>query len=335
MDDEIYIGLDLGGTNIKVGVLNSSGKLLSKVSVPTQRGPEVVIANMISAARKAVDQAGVDLNAIAAMGIASPGSLDIDAGMVLHCTNLPGWDNVPLRNRIAEALGAPAILENDARAAAYGEFFAGAGRRSHVRNLIMITLGTGVGGGIIIDGRLVHGQKNMAGELGHSIVVPDGLLCGCGQKGCLEMYASASRVGQRAVQALQDSQKPSTLRGVLKTSGELTARDVEEHARHGDELAWDIWNQTCRYLALACITAVHWLDPEMIVFGGGMAAAGDFLLQPVRHHFTANYWKLEPPELTIRISELGNDAGITGAAALACALLRPYADNKGIRNAGK
>ncbi|MGC9261008.1 MAG: ROK family protein [Phycisphaerae bacterium] len=335
MDDEVYIGLDLGGTNIKAGVLTCVGKLLAKVSVPTGRGPTVVITNMINAAQEAVQKAGVGRNAVAAVGITSPGSLNIDTGMVLRCANLPGWENVPLRDHISEALGKPALLENDARAAAYGEFFAGAGRSLHIRSLVMITLGTGVGGGIIIDGRLVHGQQNLAGELGHWIVVPDGLLCGCGQKGCLEMYASASRVGQRAAQALQDAQVPSSLRAVMAKAGELTARDVEGHARRGDKLAWDIWNQTCHYLALACITAVHWLDPEMIVFGGGMAGAGDFLLQPVRRHFAENYWKIKPSAITIRTSQLGNDAGIIGAAMLACAMLRSHADKKGTPHAGK
>jgi glucokinase len=328
MADGLYIGLDLGGTNIKAGVLDCNGKVLSKGSVPTGRGPDAVIANMIAAAHQAVGQAGVTLEAISAVGIASPGPLSTEKGIVVRSANLPGWENVPLRDRISNALGKPAILENDARAAAYGEYFAGAGKSLNVRSLMMITLGTGVGGGIILEGRLVRGHTDMAGELGHSIVVPDGLPCGCGQKGCLEMYTAASRVGQRAAQALHDPEVTSSLRDALAEFGELTARDVEDHARRGDELALDIWNQTCRYLAIACISAVHWLDPQMIVFGGGMAAAGEFLLQPVRRHFEENYWIMEPPAIAIGVSELGNDAGITGAAALACAIMQGPSDKK-------
>ncbi len=324
MSDGLYIGLDLGGTNIKAGVLDCAGKPLSKVSVPTGRGPDAVIANMIAAAHQATQCAGITLDAVSAVGIDSPGPLSTEKGVVIRSANLPGWENVPLRDRISSALGKPAILENDARSAAYGEFFAGAGKSLKVRNMMMITLGTGVGGGIILDGRLVRGHTDMAGELGHSIVVPDGALCGCGQKGCLEMYTAASRVGQRAMQALHDPEITSSLRDALAQVGELTARDVEDHARRGDELALNIWNQTCRYLAIACISAVHWLDPQMIVFGGGMAAAGEFLLQPVRRHFEENYWKMDPPAIAIRAAELGNDAGITGAAALACAMMHPH-----------
>lgn len=321
MGDGLYIGLDLGGTNIKAGVLNGAGKSLAKVSVPTGRGPDAVIANMIAAARQSVHSAGITLDAIHAVGIDSPGPLSTEKGVVIRSANLPGWENIPLRDRISVALGKPAILENDARAAAYGEFFAGAGKALKVRNMMMITLGTGVGGGIILDGRLIRGHTDMAGELGHAVVVPDGALCGCGQKGCLEMYTAASRVGQRAAQALHDPSVTSSLREPLAQFGELSARDVEDHARRGDELALDIWNQTCRYLAIACISAVHWLDPQMIVFGGGMAAAGEFLLQPVRRHFEENYWKMDPPAIVIRGAELGNDAGVTGAAALACAMM--------------
>ena len=228
MADGLYIGLDLGGTNIKAGVLDGAGKVISKVGVPTGRGPDAVIANMIVAAGQAVRTAGLTLDAIAAVGIDSPGPLSTEKGIVIRCANLPGWENVPLRDRISAALGKPAILENDARAAAYGEFFAGAGKSLNVRNMMMITLGTGVGGGIIVDGRLIRGHTDMAGELGHAIVVPDGALCGCGQKGCLEMYTAASRVGQRDMQALQDPEVTSSLRDALNQLGELTARDVED-----------------------------------------------------------------------------------------------------------
>ena len=324
MGDGLYMGLDLGGTNIKAGVLDCAGKVISKVSVPTGRGPDAVIANMVAAGGEAVRAAGLPLDAITAVGIDSPGPLSTEKGVVIRSANLPGWENVPLRDRISAALGKRAILENDARAAAYGEFFAGAGKSLNVRNMMMITLGTGVGGGIIVDGHLIRGHTDMAGELGHAIVVPDGALCGCGQKGCLEMYTAASRVGQRAVQALHDPEVTSSLRDALNQLGELTARDVEDHARRGDELALEVWNQTCRYLAVACISAVHWLDPQMIIFGGGMAAAGEFLLQPIRRHFDANYWKMDPPAVEIRAAELGNDAGIIGAAALAHAMMQGH-----------
>ena len=317
MRERLYIGIDLGGTNIKTGIVDSQGNVLKKISVPTGHGPDAVIANMVSAANRAVDQAGVNLDQIAAIGIASPGSLSKSTGVVVRCANLPGWDSVPLCDLVSKALGKPTIMENDARAAVYGEFMAGAGRSSTIRSMIMITLGTGVGSGMILDGRLVRGHTGMAGEIGHLIVVSGGELCGCGQRGCLEAYASASRVHRRAMQVLQNSNATSSLRNVIFKVGCPTARDVAEHARRGDTLALQIWDETCRFIAVGCVNASHLMDPEIIVLGGGMAAAGKLLLDSVERHFREQYWKIELPRTAIRIAELGNDAGFVGAALLA------------------
>lgn len=290
--------------------------------MPTGHGPDAVIANMVSANR-AADQAGVNLDQIAAIGIASPGSLSKSTGVVVRCANLPGWDSVPLCDLVSEALGQPTIMENDARSAAFGEFMAGSGRASAIRNMIMITLGTGVGSGMILDGRLVHGHTGMAGELGHMIVMSGGEICGCGQRGCLEAYASASRVHRRAMQVLQNSKATSSLRNIIFKAGCPTARDVAEHARRGDTLALHIWDETCKFIAVGCVNAAHLMDPEIIVLGGGLAAAGKLLLDSVERHFRQQYWKIETPRTVIRIAELGNDAGFIGAALLAGEIAAP------------
>ena len=323
MREGLYIGIDLGGTNIKAGIVDSQGNVLKKISVPTGHGPDAVIANMVSAANRAVDQAGVNIDQIAAIGIASPGSLSKSTGVVIRCANLPGWDSVPLCDLVSKALGKPTIMENDARAAAFGECMAGAGRAGTIRNMIMITLGTGVGSGMILDGQLVHGHTGMAGEIGHSIVVSEGELCGCGQRGCLEAYASASRVHRRAMQVSQNSKATSSLRNLAFKTGSPTARDVAEHARRGDTLALNIWDETCKFIAVGCVNAAHLMDPEIIVLGGGLAAAGKLLLDSVERHFREQYWKIEPPRAEIRIAEVGNDAGFIGAALLAGKVVAP------------
>ena len=317
MPNDLYIGIDLGGTNFKVGVVDERGSVLKKISLATKYEPDEVIADMIGAVIGTMRMAGIGMPDIRAIGIASPGSLSRQSGVVLRCANLPGWKNVPLCDRMSDAFGKPVLIENDASAAAFAEFTVAAWNKSPVQNMVFFTLGTGVGAGIIIDGNLIHGHTCMAGELGHMIIVPNGELCTCGQHGCLEMYASANQIGRQASRALLDPDARSSMRNSRTEAGDLTSLDVERHARQGDTLALNIWNQACYYLAIACINIAHSLDPQAIVFGGGMAAAGEFLVQPIQRYFKKGFWNIEPPQLMIRISELKNDAGVIGAAALA------------------
>jgi glucokinase len=314
---ELFLGIDLGGTNVKCGVVDQDGNICGRSSVSTGIGPDDVIANMVRGARQAVANAAVSLDAIRAVGVISPGPLSTTQGIVFKPANLPGFVSVPLRARIAVALNKPAVLENDANAAAYGEYWAGVGRGGKISDLAMLTLGTGVGGGLIHDSHVIHGDKDFAAELGHWIMQPDGEPCGCGQRGCLEVYSSASRTGQRATNLLKISQTPSTLRPVLQANGEVSAEDVAKHAAGGDALALEVWDITCKYLGLACVNIVHAVDPQMIVLAGGMSKAGDFLVRNVRKHFEAYYWNLLPPTVRIELAALGNDAGMVGAAGVA------------------
>jgi glucokinase len=183
--------------------------------------------------------------------------------------------------------------------------------------MAMLTLGTGVGGGFVQEGYIVHGQEDFAAELGHWIVQPDGEICGCGQHGCLEVYSSAWRTGQRATKMLKTSEEPSSMRAVLQANGEVSAEDVARHAAQGDALAKQVWDLTCKYLGIACVNIVHAVDPQMIVLAGGMSKAGDFLVRNVRKYFETYYWKLVPPIVRIELATLGNDAGMVGAAGVA------------------
>jgi glucokinase len=323
-----YLGLDLGGTNVKAGVTDSSARLLAHVSVPTadegkgrdSRSAKNVIARMIAAGRQAIAKAELLPKDIDAVGVLAPGQASLSKGIVYRSANLPLWKNVRLRAAVSRGLNLPAILENDANAAAYGEWWAGAGKHRRIANLFMFTLGTGVGGGIVYDGKVIRGSSDFAAEIGHTIVVPDGDPCGCGQRGCLETYCSAAYTGKRATKMLEKSRtarKKSTLGPLYKHAGAVTAADVAQHAKAGDAFALDVWNETCRLLALACINVCHVMDPEMIVLAGGMSQAGSFLLDTVNRHFRENWWKMTPPTAKIALARLGNDAGIIGAAGVA------------------
>ena len=314
-----FLGIDLGGTNIKSGIVNDAGQIICKHSQPTDSkyGGEQVIKNMIQAGQTVVSNAKMQLKDIAYIGIGSPGPVDTENGVVISAPNLSGWDNLPLRNRIAQGLGRPATLANDANAAAFGEYWVGAGASSEIQNLIMLTLGTGVGSGIVLNGQILHGTYGYAGEAGHMIVVPQGRECGCGQKGCLETYASASRTAVRACEALATG-RPSILQTDYKKDPQsITAKAVFDASEAGDELATQIIDQSAYYLALACINLSRMLDPQMFVFAGGMALAGDALLSRIRKHYDQQNWHAAPDRVKLEIAQLGNDAGLIGAAAIA------------------
>jgi len=262
--------------------------------------------------------------------VLSPGQASLTHGIVYRAANLPLWKNVPLRARISVALGIPAVLENDAHAAAYGEWWAGVGKQwrhaggggrgKALDNLFMITLGTGVGGGLIYQGKVGRGSFDFATEIAHMIMIPGGEECGCGQRGCLERYCSAKFTAQRATQRLAASpklRKNSSLGALYKVYHTVTAADIVAHAQQGDAFALEVWNETCRMLALACINICHFIDPQMIVLAGGMSQAGNFLLRNVRRHFAKEWWAMTKPTAKIALAKLGNDAGVIGAAGVA------------------
>ena len=313
---EVFLGIDLGGTNIKIGCFDSKGNLLAKASVTTgvKNGADFVIQNMIKASAKLLADNNIAADSLTAIGIGSPGPLNCTTGVIIDAANL-GLRNVPLRQIISNALGAPAVLENDANAACWGEYVRGAGKGAD--NMIFFTLGTGIGGAVISDGKLIHGISDNAAELGHIVIHPGGRDCSCGQKGCAEAYASASSTARRATEAIHTGKAESSLEKVLKETGAITCRNVYEHAAAGDELATEITEVTAKTLALLCVNVFHTVEPARAVFAGGMIAAGDILLDRIKHFFDEYIWKLKDEPFEICFATLGEDAGIIGAAALA------------------
>jgi glucokinase len=315
MSEQYTIGIDLGGTFIKGGICDASAKLVHKDSISTEaeQGFEHVVGRMGALVNQLLTGHGLDKSQVAAIGVGAPGPMSHAKGMIYGAPNLPGFVNVPLRDRFAEVTGLTVDLENDANAAAFGEFTAGAAHDADT--MVMLTLGTGIGGGVVLHGKLWRGVFDNAGEVGHMIIVPHGRPCPCGQKGCLERYGSAAAVADRLREAV-DAGEDSVLKGQCAAGGALDARDVESAARAGDALAQRIWDETCTYLALAIVNLQHLINPEVVVLAGGLINAGDRLLDPLKQRFREQSWKIAPDHPQIRLATLGTDAGTIGAAML-------------------
>ena len=315
-----YVGIDLGGTNLKLGLVaadpygsgrNKDGKLLERHSTPTEvaGGPDHVLNRMAQAVRDLCRTARLPLSDVAAVGAAAPGPLDSKAGVVV-APNLPGWRNIHVRDILRKKLRRPVVLENDANVAAYGEFRCGAGRR--VRNMVILTLGTGIGGGIILDGKMFRGTTDTGAELGHMIVHYGGRRCSCGAHGCLEAYASATAVVGRTREAIASGNRSS-----LARHRGFTCKDVFDAADAGDRLARRIVEETADYLAAGITTILHVLNPEMVVLTGGMMGAGEPFLDRVRRRVRETAFERASSACEICWSALGGDAGILGAALAA------------------
>jgi len=278
------------------------------------RGPYPVIDDMAAWIEEAIGVVGAGRDGVVGVGIGSPGPLSARQGVVYKAANLPGWVDVPLRRAMRERTGLPVVIDNDGNLAAYGEYWAGAGRGSD--DMVMLTLGTGVGAGVVIDGEILHGHFENAAELGHMIVVPNGRICSCGQRGCLEQYASASNVGKRLQEAVREG-ACSVLAGPVEMGVDVGSKEVARAAQDGDDLAAQIWDEACYFLAVACVNIQHGFNPERIVMAGGMSKAGAFLTDFVRNHFELLTWQLCNDVPDIRIAILGDDAGVIGAAGWA------------------
>ncbi|MHC4582167.1 MAG: ROK family protein, partial [Planctomycetota bacterium] len=273
------------------------------------------IDKMAQTVKGLLDEAGLSLTDIVAIGIGTPGPAKYSEGVIIRSTNMPKFKNVPICKMLNERLGAPVVFDNDANVACWGEYVVGAGKG--VQDMVFFTLGTGIGGGVVSSGELVHGCDENAAELGHMIIYPNGRSCNCGQKGCVEAYASADSTARRATEALEGGAK-SSLSKVLDEKGKITSKDVYEHLAAGDELAKEITDGTAEALALTCINMLHTTEPRRIVFTGGMIAAGDLLLSRIRHFFNRHIWTIKKEDkIEICFATLGEDTGIIGAGALA------------------
>lgn len=313
MSQRVYVGVDIGGTTVKLGVCSEEGKLLHTFEGPTgtENGPEAVLEVMASYVRKIVSDNNLDWESVAGVGVGIPGFMDIPTGVVRHSPNFPGWKNVPVKATLEQKLSKPVKINNDANVAALGEGWGGAGRG--IDNLVVFTLGTGVGGGIIIRGHIYEGFTGMAGELGHIQVVPDveAIQCGCGQYGCVETVSSATGIIRMAKDAVERGDRTS-----LADVDSITAKDVFVAAKNGDEVAVRIVKRAAFYLGKALATTAVIVNPQRFILGGGVARAGDILFDAVRETFL----KYTPEAATLNVdivpAELGNDAGVVGAAGL-------------------
>ncbi len=308
----VAIGIDVGGTAIKGGIISSSGEVLEKTSVATEadRGVDHLIDRMVGLIQQMERAASQRSTSVTAVGLGVPGNVDSARGVIDSSPNLDGWKNIPIVARVAGATGLRVVLDNDANAAALGEYVRGAGQG--VRDMVLLTLGTGVGSGLILDGKLWHGAQGRAGEIGHMLVRTGGRRCGCGQKGCLEAYASSAQTGKRAAEAIQEGES-SSLKTAMDHGGTISSKHVVEAAAQGDALARRVWDDTCQYLAIACVNIQHLLSPERIVFAGGMSAAGESLLGPIQEWIGRMASKEFGTPPTVCLARLGNDAGFIGA----------------------
>ncbi len=304
-----YAGIDLGGTNLKLGLVTAEGEVVARHRCPTEAegGADHVLARMADAVRDLCDTAGVDLADVPAVGVGSPGPLDTRAGVVVFSPNLK-WHDVPVRDRLRAALDRPVVLENDANAAAYGEFRCGAGRE--VDTLVVLTLGTGVGGGMILDGRLYRGTNDTGAELGHLIVAHGGRRCACGAEGCLEAYASATAVLDRTRERIEAGEASSL-------AGAFTSKDVFDAATAGDALAAEIVEETAGYLGAGITSILHAVNPQRVALAGGMAGAGEPFLARIRAAVDRLAFERARKVVTIVYTALGDDAGLIGAALAA------------------
>ena len=294
------LGLDIGGTKLAAGVVAPDGTVRGFVVAPTQadRGPDDALSRLFDLGRRAVEESGASWDDVEAIGIGCGGPLDSANGVLIAPLHLPDWHDVHVVERAQSALGRPAVLDNDATAAAAGEHRFGAGRG--LQNMVYLTISTGVGGGVIIDGELHRGRSGNGGELGHVTVDWHGRRChGCGRQGCLEAYCSGTSIAERAREAGMDG---------------ATAADVAQAARAGNAIAARVWDETCEALACGITSIVNLFEPEIVVLGGGVVRTGEQLLAPVRERVAAQ--AMGGP-VAVVAATLGDAVGVVGAATVA------------------
>ena len=314
-----YIGIDLGGTNIVAGVVDEEYNIIAKASTKTNcPRPEKEIADdMARMALEAVKNANLTIDQIEWIGVGTPGIANSETGIIEYSNNL-GFKNTPMVKYIQETIDKPVFIENDANAAAYGEFVAGAAKGA--KNAVCITLGTGVGGGIIIDGKIYSGSNFAGAEIGHTVIEVDGAQCSCGRKGCFEAYSSATGLIRMTKEAI--AEHPDCIMAQSeKEKGKVTARTSFDCMRAGDKYAKAVVDKYIKYLAAGITNTINIFQPDILCIGGGVCNEGDPLLLPMKELVAKEvYTRNSPKNTEIVIAKLGNDAGIIGAAFLGRAI---------------
>lgn len=321
--DSWYLGIDVGGTNIKCGLVSDDGRVRARSSVPTEaaQGPDHGVEQMCRAAEKTLSDCAVPIERIVAIGLATPGTMDIPGGMLINPSNLPGWTNYPVRQRIEDALNRPTILQNDANAAAYGEYWAGSA--SDANSLVFFTLGTGLGGGIIVEDTIIQGEHSHGSEIGHTLLeFHNGRQCTTGQFGTAEAYCSATALLQQFHAAIASGQATSVSERT-SDGNPATPLIIAEEAEKGDELSTRLILEMARYLGASVTTACHVIDPAIVLLGGAMTFGrhetkiGRRFLETVRSEFRERAFPVVAENVVIDYASLGGDAGFIGAAGCA------------------
>lgn len=306
-----YIGVDLGGTNIVAGVVNENYEIIAKASVKTNlpRSEQEIAADIVKVSKQAVADAGLTMAHIEWVGMGTPGIANSETGIIEYSNNL-GFNNTPMVKYLEEGLGKPAFIENDANAAAYGEYVAGAAKGA--KNAVCITLGTGVGGGIVIDGKIYCGSNFGGAEIGHTVISVDGPQCTCGRKGCFEVFSSATGLIRMTKEAIAENPDSS-----MVNEAKISGRTAFNHMRSGDAAAKSVVDKYIKHLAAGVTNTINIFQPDVLCIGGGVCNEGDPLLVPMKEIVAKeNYTRNSPKNAEIVIAELGNDAGIIGAAFL-------------------
>lgn len=302
------LAADVGGTNTRMAVVNGNGDILTllKKSTYCKEGRDEMIRFIVSFAEETIGKSKLPKEEICGMGIGFPGPLNAETGTIYNPPNLDGWDNVPLRVILEKELKVPVAIENDANAAALGEWWKGAGAGTD--SLFCITLGTGVGGGIILDGKVWHGASSIAGEIGHTTVIRDGIKCTCGNVGCLEAYACSGGILKRVNDALLKERDNNSLQPLTNL------KQVDQMVMQGNEIVLNVIKETGVILGIAIANIANLLNPEMIVLFGGVTNLGEHLVVPLKEEVKRRAFKKATESLRIELSQLGDNSGILGAA---------------------
>lgn len=321
----LFVGVDLGGTNVRTAVVSRDKKILGKDARSTraEEGPAAVMDCMADSVQAALRSAGASSKDVLAAGFGAPGPMNWQTGVVYSPPNLPGWKNVHLADEMAKRLGFPCYVDNDANVACYGEYWLGAGQGAE--NMCLLTLGTGVGGGIVVFGQLLRGIDGTAAEIGHLKVMRGGRKCGCGATGCLEAYASVTGMVRTAIEGIEGGRKTVLTEMCGGDLKKIDGKMISDAIARGDEFSKWVMHETAVWLGLGIASLINLLNPEKVVLCGGMIAAGDVLFDPIRK--TAKEMSFEVPGNRAQIipAGLGADSGVIGAAG--CALAR-YEENR-------
>jgi len=317
------VSLDLGGSKIAAALVCPDGQVLSQQSIPTlaDEGVDAVVHRMLAAIDSISARSGQSQSIMAGVAIASAGAIDSSLGLVTHSPNLPGWRDVPLKEMVEKATGLDTIVVNDASAAALGEKCFGAAQG--VNNMVWVTVSTGIGAGIMLNGRLYEGPSGTAGEVGHMTIDVNGPRCSCGNVGCLELLASGKAVAREARRLVSQGVKTKIIEYAEGEMDNISAKTVAEAAQQGDAVARQVIFKAASYLGVGLANLVNILNPEMIVIGGGLSKMGNLLLDPARQVVAENAFHLPAEKVRIVATQLGDCAGLLGAAAFAWGFGRP------------